>query len=777
MPGTYRENMHFEAEARWIAEAVWNLRSGTCQPAHYPNDPVVREVDGIARLRDVTHLIMVTTSTKLDKAKSDVKKLNAAEAIERKKAVAVSKWLITQSQLDAQHIEYAHKHNVTVLTLEQFKQRFLDGRSYIAKREVSSFGSARNPLDNSITISDDAYVPLPMAVIEHVSVKGLKSNRYEEQRRPTDIAGLANLLQKGSIIVLLAPFGAGKSVTTRELFKYLAQDYRNLPGPTVPICLNLREHWGQEYFDEMLERHARSIAFTPREDLVAAWRAGMANILFDGFDEVASQTIVRKDDINFMMESRRVALTGVRDFMTKLPSGTGAFICGRDHYFDNNREMEHALGLNGKNYKLIKLDEFTEDATNQFLKKNGIDTHLPDWLPRKPLILSYLIQKNLLSEILEIDASEGYGYAWDSFITKITERESELERAVMDAHTLRRVMERLAFSVRSLTSGNGPITGNDLANTYSIETGQPAGEGVLAQLQRLPGLTQRDQEAGARSFVDADMLFALQGGAIARIISGQFDTLDKIPLQALSEPAINMAAYLLKKDGATSTTPMATVQRLSREPRTQTTAQVTADCFSVALAMAKEDDGILDGHGTTIDSATLGVLDIEECDLKNVRFTDCLISEVLVNQRLVDSGITFQNCIITRVGGISGASSLPETVFSKSCEVQKFDDISTNNAVLQLDIEPQVKALITILRKLYRQSGAGRKVSALNRGITRKEVESYIPQVLDLLEQLEFVRLFNNVVHPVRKKANRVEAILNAPSLSQDDLLLAVRAL
>ena len=111
MTNTYRKNMTFEAEVRRVAEAVWNLMPGECQPTHYPDDPVVREIDGIARLRDVTHLIMATTSTRLDKVKDDVKKLLSAETIERTRAPAVSKWLITQNQLDAQHVELARKSN------------------------------------------------------------------------------------------------------------------------------------------------------------------------------------------------------------------------------------------------------------------------------------------------------------------------------------------------------------------------------------------------------------------------------------------------------------------------------------------------------------------------------------------------------------------------------------------------------------------------------------------------------------------------------------------
>ncbi len=777
MPTSYKQNMQFEAEVRWVAEAVWSMTPGTCQPSHYIDTPGINELDGIARLRDVTHLIMATTSTRLAKIKDDVKKLNAAERHERKRTNAVSKWLITRAQLDAQHIDYASNHHVTILTLEQFKQRFFDGRKYIARREVSSFGSARNPRDNSVTFPDNAYVVLPMAKAETVRITDKGVRRTEERHTPIELEDIKHSLTQGIIVVLIAPFGAGKSVTTREIFRRLAKDYKGESSTPVPICINLREHWGQEHADEILERHARSIAFTPLEDLVIAWRAGLSTLLLDGFDEVASQTIVREDDINFMKGARRIALSGVRDFLTKLPSGTGVFLCGRDHYFDNEQEMEHALGLSGKKHIVVRLDEFTDDTAAEFLKRNGVETCLPDWLPKKPLILSYLIQNNLLDSILSIDASQGYGFAWDSFIQNICEREAELERAVMDAHTLRRVMERLAFSVRSFSSGTGPITGTDLANTYTAETGQSAGEGVLAQLQRLPGLTQRDTDAGSRSFVDQDMLWALQGGALARIISGEFGNVGSAPLQALAKQAVVVAAYILKRDGATSATPMAIVKRLTKETMTPTIKQVVADAFSVAVLMAKDDDETLDGHGLEVDGATLDSIDFEESDLRNISFQDCVFSEVVIAPRAVQSGVMFHRCIINRLGGVGDKSGMPVEIFGTTCEIDNFDNMATNNAVLQLDMAPQMKALLTVLRKLYRQSGAGRKKAALSRGITQPDVLNCIPQVIATLERFGFARVFNNVVHPVRKNANRVDAILSAPSLSDDELVVAVKEL
>ena len=220
-----KQNMRFEAEVRFMAEALWGLQPGTCQPTYYENDPVVRELDGIARLRDITHLIMVTTSSKLDKVKGDVAKMNAAEAIEKRKALAIAKWLITEHQLDAQHVDFARRNNVTVLTLEQFTQRFFDGRSYVSKRRVASFGSARNPSDNSITISDNAYVPLPMAIIEKVPVRKKGREHAEERQRGIDVKGIVNLIEAGTIVVLTAPFGAGKSLTAREIFREISGRY------------------------------------------------------------------------------------------------------------------------------------------------------------------------------------------------------------------------------------------------------------------------------------------------------------------------------------------------------------------------------------------------------------------------------------------------------------------------------------------------------------------------------------------------------------------------
>ena len=776
MTTDHKANMTFEAQVRQTAEAVWNMEPGSCQPMHYPNDPVVREIDGIARLRDVTHLLMVTTSTRLDKVRDDTRKLQSAETIERNNnAPAISKWLITLKQLDAEHIEYARKQNVKVLTLAQFQRRFFDAAKYLAMRARSAFGSARNPLNESITIPDGAYVNLPMRV-------AADSNRSKSSisGKAITLPQICSRILAGEMIILRAPFGAGKSLTTRELFKLLVAAQSTDAAKPIPLALNLREHWGENHFDEILDRHARGVGYTPREDLVLAWRAGMCCLLLDGYDEVAAQTLVRTADKNFMREARRHALSGVRDFTQKMPATVGVFICGRDQYFDSEVELASSLGIGQRRCLIIDLGEFDEASANDFLARNGVTKPLPDWLPRKPLLLSYLLRESLMEEILSIDGSKGFAHAWDSFLTAICAREAALDRSVMELETVRSVLERLAFSVRGKANGTGPISGVDLAEAYTAETSQSAGEGVLAQLQRLPGLAQRDAESGTRSFVDADMLSALQGGAFARQALRSFRDVAVSPLAPLSARAQEMAAYKLGKENADANTLIGIASELARSGGAAATAtmQHAADCLGVAMHLAiAQEVATLNLRDIVIDGAYLDSIALDEISLRNASFRNCIVNELRLAEATEHDQISFSGCIIGRIVGASSRGGVPTWLVSQDCEVDQLDDVSTNNAVLKLDISPQLKALLTILRKLYRQAGSGRKLAAFSRGITRPDVLAYVDPVLAILQRHQFISVFNSVVHPVRRQSGRVSAILSSPTLADDPVVVETRNL
>ena len=209
-------------------------------------------------------------------------------------------------------------------------------------------------------------------------------------------------IQAGDVVVLRAPFGSGKSSTTREIFKKRTRPTLPTRMKPVPLTLNLREHWGENFRDEMLDRHARSIGYSPREDAVVAWRAGMCCLLLDGFDEVAAQSVVRTENKNFMREARRRGATGVRDFTQKLPANVGVLISGCDQYFDSDAELAGALGLVG-NASIWSWTSanLTRVAPDDFPPRHGISQKLPDWLPRKPLLISYLLRHKLFDHIVD----------------------------------------------------------------------------------------------------------------------------------------------------------------------------------------------------------------------------------------------------------------------------------------------------------------------------------------------------------------------------------------
>ncbi len=763
-----RDSFAFEAAVRQAAEAIWGLAPGDCQPAWYVADPMLHELDGLAELRDMTHVVMATQNTKLDKVRSDVLKLDAAAKYEtRRRGLPTEKWLITELQLAAEHVKYAREHGVKLMTLEQFRNRFFDAEEYVQKRRRAPFGSARNLVDGSITVPEDEYVDLPLIEMNWTrdGWHGLGS---------VSLDGVANEIAGGEWFVLVGPFGAGKSLTTRELFFKLVdrlnKTRRESPVP-VPVPVNLREHWGALFGDEILSRHARAIGLANKDDLTVAWRSGIACLLLDGFDEVASQAIARPTDRNWTRQIRNEALSGVRDLVTQLPSGSGLLMCGRDHYFDDPDEMRQALGLVGRRYRILRVEEFDEVQAMRFLARHGSDSPLPDWLPRKPLILGYLAHHDLLADVLKIDGSQGFGFVWDQFLDLICEREAQHQRSGMDPRTVRRVLERLASIARATSSGVGPITGLDIAEAYRGETGDAAGEAVLMQLQRLPGLTQREQDPTARSFVDQDLLEALAGSAVARaIVEADKSIAERRWLAGIGRRGASVASHILQTQGYTAETVVAAAARFS-EARADGSGQhqLAADCLAVAVAMAR-DKGDLDCRGLTLDEVAFGELDLEGLRVLDLLIRESMIDLLAVDRAIQESTVRIAASTIGRVTGVPSLSGLPDGV-AVQCAIEAFDDASTNAALLRLNLPASIKALLTVLRKLYVQAGAGRKLGALTRGLPDGKVCEAVPRVLQALEAEGLVYVTGEIAHPVRRQTARVQRILAAGGLSDDPLV------
>ena len=747
----------FEEHVRRVADALFELSPGQCKPKMYKHRRRTAEIDGVAVTRDVTHLIMATTERSLKKVESDCEKLTFAASSEEHNGTTVKRWMIVRNPPQAPHSDRAKKSGVTLLTLQQFQDRFFDGQRYVAKRENAPFGSARDLESGSPVMGRDEYVQPPFSFVE----KG------EE----TSLADLVDRVSNGQVVVLQGPFGSGKSLSIREIWFALRSAYLKSPGNPVPLALNLRDHWGQTYPDEILRRHARSIGFESEADIVSAWRAGNVTLLVDGFDEVASQGITLEGDRDVLRQARRDALQGTRSLLRESVERTGILIAGRDHYFDDLAELRSALGIDHSPSEIVAIGEFDEPRAKKYLGRRGFRTELPSWLPRRALLLGYLASRDLLPEVLAIDALGGQALAWSQFVELLSRREADLPRVVMDHEAVRQVLQHLAVQLRASASGVGPITEQMLGAAYEGVTGQRAGGAVLMQLQRLPGLTERDAQPGSRSFVDGELLATLQGSAVADMVpkstrpSGVPDS--RAWMAPLDPLGCEVAALRLRQSGRR-------LPVLVDRIRSFYEAQLGGDLLHVAIAWAISDQKPLECRGQELRGVHLGELDLDEVVIRDLVIRDCIVDRLVVGSLAPDSSISASGTHFGEISGVGSRAGLPSNIsLDSACGVDHFESLATTASIVALDIDPRTKAFLTALKKLYRQRGAGRVIGAFRRGVP-DDVRGHVDAVLDILVREGFAHRQKDVYHPIRKNTGRAHRILDNPRASQDPIMSEV---
>jgi hypothetical protein len=230
----------------------------------------------------------------------------------------------------------------------------------------------------------------------------------------------------------------------------------------------------------------------------------------------------------------------------------------------------------------------------------------------------------------------------------------------------------------------------------------------------------------------------------------------------------------------------------------------------VALSEAvKEGDVAVADHGLAVDiakivasgaiqqprdlpRATLREVIIDELDLTSAPigasglvFKDCLISTLYLSD--TSSGDPnlprFFQCDIDHVEGRVDEAHLDKSMF-KDCRFGTFGAaLATNAAVMDArDLESGVKALVTVLRKLFLQKGAGRKQNAFYRGIGGSSgiTTRTIDRVLDAVQSADFAQpskrsTAERVWLPNRRLAARAKAIVANPKGSKESLISIAR--
>src|SRR5258708_24820864 len=110
---------------------------------------------------------------------------------------------------------------------------------------------------------------------------------------------------------------------------------------------------------------------------------------------------------------------------------------------------------------------------------------IPEWIPSRPLLLTYLVSRNLLTPELITERETDPATGWDTLLGRIAEREAELEAGI-DPDTVRRLMEQVAMLARSSIDGLGPLSPDVMLDAFKVVCGYPPDDRGAVLLQRLP---------------------------------------------------------------------------------------------------------------------------------------------------------------------------------------------------------------------------------------------------------------------------------------------------
>ncbi|WP_292029528.1 NACHT domain-containing protein [Brevundimonas sp. UBA2416] len=746
------EQAHFEDEVRQIARLLWSEAAlGGSQVLEG------RERDGVFETRDAINVIEATVSSKRDKTSQDaLKTATVVQNLRKSGGKFAAGWLVTlhEPTVDQKAVVAAYPGTLRLLSFEQFRSMLFNGAEYIRCRMSHAFGSVTDPETHKPKLDRSAYIPIELLVSE--STDRLTAKQVSE------------LIEKSpSRFNVVGDYGAGKSMTIREVFYRLAENYRNLKSYRVPVYLNLREHRGQTSPVEALERHSREIGYSGgASDLVRAWRGGHVDLFLDGFDEIA--TSGWGQSLKRVRQHRCAAMTLIRNFVQSSSNKSSIVVAGRSNFFDAKSEMRAALGVTAE-WRTVSLNDFTPEQAQRLLKKLGYDDKIPEWLPSRPLLVAYFAFLGRQGDLYTSLAGLGAGAGWNKFLALISARESEQDDR-LDPETVRQIIERLATRARATPDGMGRLSMEVVQEAYRDIVGGLPDEGGQQLLLRLPGLAPSSAEDGTRSFIDPQFASAARAGDVTRFVIEPFSFDTTVFADVQSALGSNGKDVLIdnRVSGAVTDGHLKAAfesLRVGNHP-----GQVAMDVLSAVLI---DEDPTIFGR-IEVEEAVEEELLVGSSDLRSITFRDCIISSIVMDGDFGDECLpNFKGCVIGTIEGLGRDGGLPQQ-FSDSDVSTAISGTTTNAEIMGLSLAEPVKVLLTILKKMFVQQGSGRQLSAFSRGLDPRAAK-YVPEVLRIVQSEGLgapTRIRGKEIwFPNRHHSARVRTLLAAPLLATDSLI------
>jgi len=728
-----------EKSVRQYAQYIWN------RPANADRIGGVN-FDCIVKVSEIEIIIIeITKNRTLEKIREDVGKIQTVRMTMMMKNIMIRPYIIcdfspTQGMKDAGKESY-----IEVISFDDFRRMFFDFPSYKTLRSNKQFGSAIDPItgENDST----AYTPV-----------GYKLQNNGE----VNVQDIAQRIIAGEKIVLQGDYGAGKSRCFKEVFHILAE--KSSETLLYPIAIDLKETWGLESAVEIIRRHFMHLGISENDtnSVIKAYNGKRLCFLLDGFDEIGSRPWSESKKTLEML--RRHALQGVKDLLSK--TNAGCLISGRDHYFNSDEEMYSALGLNKENTTVAKCkSEFNVAEFSHYLSINNINVTLPDWLPKKPLVLKTIasLTPEQVTALFQSSNGDEIGF-WFEFIDAMCERDSTIH-AILDPETVKKVLVRLSRLTREKSQNFGPLTEGEVVNVFHEVTGSYPNEQSTVMLQRLPGLGRVSSETSDRNFVDTFILDGLRALDLSeRVHSGDQKLADLKWLNPLQNLGSSVLGYDINKNQSASAFINYTKNSLHKDKANKVSI---SDCIS-ALTKAKLDD--LDLNNVIFREPHFGHLSFEAGNISNIEFCDGVFESITLG-KLTPTGVLIKDCHIESLVGVSSSTGLPSWI--KDCTIKNFELVDTLTAIKNSGLTKAQTILVSILIKVYRQAGNGRLEHTLTKGLTQVDKKS-LGQVIRYLLSNGYLETSKGkgetIYKPVRKFQGRIDKILVELDRSTDEI-------
>jgi hypothetical protein len=367
--------------------------------------------------------------------------------------------------------------------------------------------------------------------------------------------------------------------------------------------------------------------------------------------------------------------------------------------------------------------------------------------------------------------SSGEVTFWNHFIKVLCQRDARIN-TFFDMETIYNVFVALSRITRRCISNVGPISQRDLQDAFESVVGQLPVEEASVMLQRLPSLGRIGAESSDRRFVDMFILDGLRAKDISTLVDKDDAYRQKVFKENWLNPLGSLGQSILASDMKGR---IDGYRQIGSRAATANNSTLSADIIS---SMSHIENAHIDMQGINIVGGVFSEFILNGTSLSNLSISEATF-ELLVLPSSPPHNIKISHSLASKVSGAASYSGLPSWV--QLDLVDEFDSVQTVAQIKKAGFSPAHEILVAILKKTFKQKGAGRKEEALLRGFGSGASKKIASSIINKLLHEQILDRHKGdegwIYSPIRNETARILTILDQLRSSTDPLWTEVDSL